>query len=109
MYTLCNVITVTVSADIPLLRHYSSAYKFYGAVPGAQLVVRMISTVYNYDYIQDLHLGVDGTLDVKVTTSGYIQATTFRSFYPQHYAFPISSNVSGGQLLSQQTHPLIGQ
>jgi hypothetical protein len=40
--------------DMPLLRHYSSAFKFYGAVPGAQLVVRMISTVYNYDYIQDL-------------------------------------------------------
>lgn len=39
---------------MPLLRHYSSAYKFFGAVPGAQLIVRMISTVYNYDYIQDL-------------------------------------------------------
>lgn len=60
-------------ADMPVLRHYSSAYKYYGAVPGAQLIVRMISTVYNYDYIQDLVLGVDGTLDVKVTTSGYIQ------------------------------------
>jgi Cu2+-containing amine oxidase len=87
---------------MPLLRHYSSAYKFYGAVPGAQLVVRMISTVYNYDYIQDLHLGVDGTLDVKVTTSGYIQATTFRTFYPQHYAFPISNNVSGKRCCSHK-------
>jgi Cu2+-containing amine oxidase len=38
--------------DIPLLRHYSSTYKFYGAVPGGELVVRMISSVYNYDYIQ---------------------------------------------------------
>jgi hypothetical protein len=40
-------------------------------------------------------LGVDGTLDVKVTTSGYIQATAFRSFYPRHYGFPVFNNVSG--------------
>jgi Cu2+-containing amine oxidase len=80
---------------MPVLRHYSQAYKFYGAVPGAQLIVRMISTVYNYDYIQDLVLGIDGTIDVKVTTSGYIQATAFRSFYPQHYGFPVFTNVTG--------------
>jgi Cu2+-containing amine oxidase len=38
--------------DVPLLRHYSSTFKFHGAVPGGELVVRMISSVYNYDYIQ---------------------------------------------------------
>lgn len=82
-------------ADTPVLRHYSSAYSYYGAVAGAQLVVRMISTVYNYDYIQDLHLNIDGTVDVKVVTTGYVQATTFRSFYPRHYGFPLFTNVSG--------------
>ena len=83
-------------ADRPVMRHYSSAFKFYGAVPGAQLVVRMISTVYNYDYIQDLMLNVDGSIDVRVTTSGYVQAGPFRSFYPQNFGFPLFTNVSGG-------------
>lgn len=78
-----------------MLRHYSSAYRFYGAVPGAQLVVRMISTVYNYDYIQDMRLDIDGTIEVKVVTSGYAQATTYRPFYPRHYGFPLFTNASG--------------
>lgn len=34
------------TTDLPALRHYSAAFKFYGGVPGAQLVVRMVSTVY---------------------------------------------------------------
>jgi Cu2+-containing amine oxidase len=43
-----------LSLGQPLLRHWgdaggSSAY--YGAVQGSVLVVRTISTVYNYDYI----------------------------------------------------------
>lgn len=86
-------------AGMPILRHYSAAYKYYGAVPGAQLIVRMISTVFNYDYIQDLVLGVDGTIDVRVTTSGYIQSTTARGFYPQHFGFPLAQNVTGEKVL----------
>jgi len=86
-------------AGMPILRHYSSAYKYYGGVPGAQLIVRMISTVYNYDYIQDLVLGVDGTIDVRVTTSGFIQSTTARGFYPQHFGFPLAQNVTGEEVL----------
>lgn len=33
------------TADTPALRHYSYNYKFYGAVPGAQLVIRMVSEI----------------------------------------------------------------
>jgi Cu2+-containing amine oxidase len=57
-------------ADMPTLRHYSYSYQFYGAVPGASLVVRMVSEINNYDYITDLILSNDGMLEVKVVTSG---------------------------------------
>jgi Cu2+-containing amine oxidase len=57
-------------ADTPTLRHYSYSYQFYGAVPGASLVVRMVSEINNYDYITDLILSNDGMLEVKVVTSG---------------------------------------
>jgi Cu2+-containing amine oxidase len=56
--------------DVPFLRHYSYSYQFYGAVPGSNLVVRMVSEINNYDYIADLILSVDGHLEVKVVTSG---------------------------------------
>jgi Cu2+-containing amine oxidase len=39
-------------------------------VPGASLVVRMVSEINNYDYIADLILSNDGMLEVKVVTSG---------------------------------------
>jgi Cu2+-containing amine oxidase len=68
----CLHVAVAV-ADTPALRHYSYNYKFYGAVPGAQLVVRMVSEINNYDYIADLWLSVDGVMDVRVVTSGWVR------------------------------------
>jgi Cu2+-containing amine oxidase len=67
-----NFIAVSpvVPADTPVLRHYSYSYQFYGAVPGASLVVRMVSEINNYDYVTDLILSNDGMLEVKVVTSG---------------------------------------
>jgi hypothetical protein len=43
-----------LSLGQPLLRHWADAggsASYYGAVQGSVLVVRTISTVYNYDYI----------------------------------------------------------
>lgn len=62
--------SAAAAIDTPTLRHYSYSYQFYGAVPGAQLVIRMVSEINNYDYICNLILSVDGTLEVKVVTSG---------------------------------------
>lgn len=58
------------AADVPVLRHYSYTNKFYGAVKGWQLTIRMVAEVYNYDYIIDTHLYVDGTFETRVQTSG---------------------------------------
>lgn len=79
------------------MRHYSSTYKFFGAIPSGQLVVRMISSVYNYDYIQDLELKVDGTISVKVYTTGYAQTGPAMPDYPHHYGYPLFHDVSGEQ------------
>lgn len=57
-------------AATPALRHYSYSYDFYGAVPGALLVVRMVSEINNYDYIADLVLSIDGVIEARVVTSG---------------------------------------
>ena len=64
------LLLLVLCADTPTLRHYSYSYQFYGAVPGASLVVRMVSEINNYDYITDLILSNDGMLEVKVVTSG---------------------------------------
>uniref|UniRef100_A0A383VT45 Amine oxidase n=1 Tax=Tetradesmus obliquus TaxID=3088 RepID=A0A383VT45_TETOB len=81
--------------DTPTLRHYSYSYQFYGAVPGATLVVRMVSEINNYDYITDLILSNDGMLEVKVVTSGYVQATAFKAAYRDSFGYPLMYNISG--------------
>eukprot|EP00882_Tetradesmus_deserticola_P006545 GHRQ01006887.1.p1 GENE.GHRQ01006887.1~~GHRQ01006887.1.p1 ORF type:complete len:732 (+),score=281.45 GHRQ01006887.1:152-2347(+) len=81
--------------DTPVLRHYSYSYQFYGAIPGASLVVRMVSEINNYDYIADLILSNDGMLEVKVVTSGYVQAAAFQSYYRNSYGYPLTFNISG--------------
>lgn len=69
VHVACHLLSFP-PADTPALRHYSYNYKFYGAVPGAQLVIRMVSEINNYDYIADMWLSNDGVMDVRVVTSG---------------------------------------
>jgi Cu2+-containing amine oxidase len=57
-------------ADTPVLRHFSYANDFFGAQKGWTLTIRVISQVYNYDYIMDTILHVDGTFETRVVTSG---------------------------------------
>lgn len=44
---------------------------------------------------QDLVLGVDGSVNVKVYTTGYTQVGPARPSYPQHYGYPLLHDVSG--------------
>ncbi|KAM5158129.1 diamine oxidase [copper-containing]-like [Mantella aurantiaca] len=66
---------------VPLRRHfdsdYAGGYSFYAGVESHVLVVRTISTVYNYDYIWDFLFYQNGVIEVKVHATGYIQATFF--------------------------------
>jgi primary-amine oxidase len=68
--------------NFPLSRHRTGASNDYGfsklgTVKGAQLIVRAIATVGNYDYMFDYGFHMDGSLEVSVRASGYLQS----SFY----------------------------
>ncbi|KAI1462708.1 copper amine oxidase [Annulohypoxylon moriforme] len=72
-------------AGFPLSRHRggdfdtSNPYGFtnLGVVKGSLLTLRSISTVGNYDYLFDYAFHVDGSLEITVRASGYLQS----SFY----------------------------
>ncbi|KAJ6619998.1 amine oxidase catalytic domain-containing protein [Mycena sp. CBHHK59/15] len=57
----------------PLSRHTGYMKGEMGAIKGYELIVRTISTVGNYDYMFDYTFQLDGTLEVRVSASGYLQ------------------------------------
>ncbi|KAJ6507694.1 amine oxidase catalytic domain-containing protein [Mycena vitilis] len=57
----------------PLSRHTGWMKGEMGAIKGYELVVRTISTVGNYDYLFDYTFQLDGTLEVRISASGYLQ------------------------------------
>lgn len=63
---------------LPLSRHYDRGtnpqFSFYGSTRGTALVVRSASSVYNYDYLFDYIFYLDGTIEIRVAASGYLQA-----------------------------------
>lgn len=75
--------------NFPLSRHRTSAsndYGFskFGTVKGAGLIVRAIATVGNYDYMFDYSFHMDGSLEVIVRASGYLQSSFY---YPAQGKF----------------------
>ncbi|KAJ7846914.1 amine oxidase catalytic domain-containing protein [Mycena leptocephala] len=57
----------------PLSRHAGYMKGEMGAIKGYELIVRTISTVGNYDYLFDYTFQLDGTLEVRLSASGYLQ------------------------------------
>ncbi|KAF6249317.1 copper amine oxidase [Scenedesmus sp. NREL 46B-D3] len=88
-----------LSLGQPLLRHWADAGgspAYYGAVQGSALVVRTISTVYNYDYIADLRLHLDGSIEVAVHTTGYVQSSWYdRAQHGSSHGYPFAPHNSG--------------
>ena len=74
-----SVCLFELDLGLPLRRHFDNdfegGYNFYGGMPGNALVLRSVSTAYNYDYIYDYLFYPNGVVEVKVSTSGYVQAT----------------------------------
>jgi len=60
------------TADYPLQRHSSDTR--VSVSRNTYLVVRFVSTVWNYDYTFDYIFYLDGTIEVKVRASGFIFA-----------------------------------
>lgn len=86
------------STGIPLRRHFDNdfegGYNFYGGMPGSSLVVRTISTPYNYDYIYDCIFHPNGVIEAKTSTTGYLQ-TTFWTPEEDDYGTQVHKNVTG--------------
>lgn len=61
-------------AGFPLARHRGNPH-YVTVVKNNILVVRTISTVGNYDYMFDYQFFYDGSLEVTVRASGYIEGT----------------------------------
>ncbi|KAI0659027.1 amine oxidase catalytic domain-containing protein [Cubamyces menziesii] len=57
----------------PITRHTGYSEGEFGATRGYQLVIRSISTVGNYDYLFDYIFQIDGTIEVRLSASGYLQ------------------------------------
>ncbi|KAJ7196797.1 amine oxidase catalytic domain-containing protein [Mycena pura] len=60
-------------AGKPLSRHTGYMTGEMGATKGYELVVRTVTTVGNYDYMFDYTFQLDGTIEVRVSASGYLQ------------------------------------
>lgn len=75
--------------NFPLSRHRTSSsnnYSFsnFGTVKGAQFIVRAVATVGNYDYMFDYSFHMDGSIEVVVRASGYLQSSFY---YPAQGKF----------------------
>ncbi|KAJ3215511.1 hypothetical protein HDU67_000299 [Dinochytrium kinnereticum] len=74
-----NVCVFEADSHLPISRHWGdqgdSTYSSFGVNKGYNLVVRGVSTVYNYDYVFDYIFWLDGTFEIKVAASGYMQGT----------------------------------
>ncbi|KAK8029243.1 hypothetical protein PG991_006299 [Apiospora marii] len=78
----------------PLTRH-----NVYGqweqSTKGSKLVVRMIATLGNYDYLWDYGFAVDGSLAVDARASGYVQANYYRPDDAGRWGPRIGETISG--------------
>ncbi|XP_057588058.1 amiloride-sensitive amine oxidase [copper-containing] [Hippopotamus amphibius kiboko] len=66
---------------VPIRRHFNSdfsgGFNFYAGLKGQVLVLRTISTVYNYDYIWDFIFYPNGVMEAKMHATGYVHATFY--------------------------------
>ncbi|KAJ4306629.1 hypothetical protein N0V88_001434 [Collariella sp. IMI 366227] len=74
----------------PLARHRTGSgsnpngFSHLGSVKGSALHVRTVATVGNYDYLFDYAFNVDGSMEIEVRASGYLQSSPY---YPDQSNF----------------------
>ena len=76
--------------DFPYVRHEDPRYT--RSFTSTALVVRSIATVGNYDYLTDYIFYVDGSVEVKIRASGYIQGAY--ALHNQLYGYKVRDTVS---------------
>jgi primary-amine oxidase len=81
--------------DFPINRHLSYGAYYHGT-KNIAFMVRSLSTVGNYDYMTTYEFHYDGTINVIVRASGYIQASTLVDDEEAwEYGFRIRDDLSG--------------
>ena len=94
-----SVCVFELNTGIPLRRHYDNnfagGYRFYGGMANQVLVLRSVSTVYNYDYIFDFIFYQNGVIEVKVSASGYVMGAFYNSD-SSPYAYPLHESLTSG-------------
>jgi len=81
-------------AGFPLARHTATDYVTVSK--NTQFVVRWIATVGNYDYFMDYVFSLDGTIEVKIRASGYIQSAYYAN--NEEYGYKIHDALSGSMV-----------
>jgi Cu2+-containing amine oxidase len=77
-----------------MARH--TARDYVKVVKNSQLVVHWIATVGNYDYFMDYVFSLEGSVEVKVRTSGYIQGAYLA--HNSEYGNQIQAALSGSMV-----------
>ena len=82
-----SICVYETSTGLPLRRHRETKFNkkgtapegfwFVGGMVDHALVVRVISTPFNYDYIFDYVFHQNGVIEVKTSTTGYVQTTHY--------------------------------
>ncbi|KLU91439.1 hypothetical protein MAPG_09959 [Magnaporthiopsis poae ATCC 64411] len=62
--------------DFPLSRHYVKEQNTYHAAKNTAFLLRTVNTVGNYDYMITYEFRLDGSIEILVRASGYIQGST---------------------------------
>ncbi|KDQ64574.1 hypothetical protein JAAARDRAFT_28216 [Jaapia argillacea MUCL 33604] len=106
----------------PISRHTGYMDGEFGSIRGYVLTIRSISTVGNYDYLFDYMFHFDGTIEVRLSASGYLQGgyweplqagygsqirdTSMGSLHDHVINYKVDLDVAGlsNSLLSTTTH-----
>jgi primary-amine oxidase len=81
-------------AGFPISRHRVG--NSYSVVKNIVLVARTIATIGNYDYMFDYEFRYDGSIEVTVRASGYIEGTYFS--HNEDYGYHIHDALSGAMV-----------
>ncbi|KJE93655.1 hypothetical protein CAOG_04412 [Capsaspora owczarzaki ATCC 30864] len=89
-----------VDASGPMFRHYSKpklsmTYSSAGGVRSSHMILRTAVTVYNYDYVYDYIFHLDGTIEVRMSATGYLQGGFYADNSDNMYGQHVHSDTMG--------------
>jgi len=70
-------------------------WTWISSIRGSVLVVRTMSTTGNYDFLFDYIFHMDGSIETKVSASGYLQST-FNTILENEYGYRVHDQLNAG-------------